>query len=308
VAAVVVKTQPCWQLRVAVPVPLAQSAAEQLEGLLQSPAVQCLRPGHAQANISVYVLGSARSARSLLRKVRGELPRQRPLAPSAGSWPIRLVRVRAENWAESWKKQFKPQAFGRALVIKPTWSRRCPRRGQALVELDPGLSFGTGQHATTEFCLAQIVALRPRAAKVPFLDLGTGSGILALAAAKLGYVPVQALDHDPAAVRTARANARQNGLTRDIVFATRDLRRLPRRPPRRFGVICANLTDDLLIAAANRIVARLLPGGHLVVAGVLARQFTAVHRAYQELGLSLVRAQTKRGWRSALFVRPACGE
>ena len=137
--------------------------------------------------------------------------------------------MRREDWAESWKRHFKPIEIGDALLVKPSWSKRRPRKNQAVVILDPGLSFGTGQHPTTAFCLREIVRLklakeRGRLAREfktrhhadepsalqSFLDIGTGSGILAIAAAKLGYQPVHAFDFDAEAVRIARANARAN--------------------------------------------------------------------------------------------------
>ena len=106
-----------------------------------------------------------------------------------GPGSISLKRIRQEDWAESWKLHFKPVVIGSALLLKPSWSRRRPRKGQAVVVLDPGLSFGTGRHPTTAFCLRQLVARRRRAEAQSCLDIGTGSGILAIAAAKLGYAP-----------------------------------------------------------------------------------------------------------------------
>src|SRR5439155_23112501 len=116
---------------------------------------------------------------------------------------------------------------GLALLLKPSWSRCRARRGQAVVVLDPGLSFGTGQHPTTRFCLEQIVARRTQDRGQSFLDMGTGSGILAIAAAKLGYHPVAAFDVDAHAVRIARANARKNGVADTLHPRRQDLRQLP---------------------------------------------------------------------------------
>jgi len=103
---------------------------------------------------------------------------------------IHVKKVPARDWSESWKRHFKPLDLGPRLLVKPTWSRRVPKKTQALVVLDPGLSFGTGQHATTRFCLEQLVALRDPQSAQSMLDVGTGSGILAIAAVKLGYQPV----------------------------------------------------------------------------------------------------------------------
>ena len=131
---------------------------------------------------------------------------------------MRLNKVPPEDWAESWKRHFKPIEIGGDLLILPSWSKRKPKTGQAVVVLDPGLSFGTGQHATTSFCLNEIVKLRrsSKASELSLLDGGTGSGILAIAAAKLGYKPVEAFDFDPVSVRVARANATSNGVNRKV--------------------------------------------------------------------------------------------
>ena len=140
-----------------------------------------------------------------------------------------IKKLRRENWAESWKRHFKPMEIGGALLIKPGWSRRRARPGQRVVVLDPGLSFGTGHHATTAFAWNNWPpAAAP--ARQSFLDMGTGSGILAIAAAKLGYSPVQAFDFDPEAIRVSRANARRETACKNRVRPRRqDLTRLPAR-------------------------------------------------------------------------------
>ena len=103
---------------------------------------------------------------------------------------IAIRQVKPRDWRESWKRHFRPIEVGRTLLVKPTWSKRLPKAGQQVVLLDPGLSFGTGQHATTNFCLTQVAALRSVGAAQSFMDMGTGTGILAIAAAKLGYAAV----------------------------------------------------------------------------------------------------------------------
>jgi ribosomal protein L11 methyltransferase len=220
---------------------------------------------------------------------------------SVGSGNISLERVRQEYWADSWKRHFKPIEIGSALLIRPSWSRRYARKGQAVVEIDPGLSFGTGQHPTTAFCLEQLVARRRHGEPQSFLDLGTGSGILAIAAAKLGYGPIAALDSDPAAIRIARANARQNGVARRIGFLQQDVRKIALRGGRQFGLVCANLISDLLVNERARILARTQTGGVLIVAGILEREFAGVQKAYKAAGLRLISSRREREWRSGAF-------
>lgn len=217
-----------------------------------------------------------------------------------GAGEFSLKRVRREDWAESWKRHFKPIEIGSALLIKPPWSSRWARKGQAVVVLDPGLSFGTGQHPTTGFCLRQLVARRNPGEAQSFLDIGTGSGILAIAAAKLGYAPVGAFDFDPEAVRTARANARKNRVGGRIRFSRQDVTKLPRQGAR-YSLVCANLISDLLVAERERILSRVQPDGLLVIAGILKEEFPRVQRAYEAAGLRLVASRTENEWRSGSF-------
>jgi ribosomal protein L11 methyltransferase len=216
-----------------------------------------------------------------------------------GNAKISARRLAREDWAESWKRHFKAIEIGPRLLVKPGWIRRRPRPGQAVVVLDPGLSFGTGQHPTTAFCLRALVDFRdPRRAQ-SFLDIGTGSGILAIAAAKLGFSPVIALDFDAEAVRVARENARQNRVR--IAMRQQDITKLPPDRHVRFDFICANLISNLLRAEIKRIAGRLRPGGALALAGILKAEFPEIEQCCKRAGLRLARARTEREWRSGVF-------
>jgi ribosomal protein L11 methyltransferase len=217
--------------------------------------------------------------------------------------PVHVRRIRHEDWANSWKRHFKPIVIGRALLIKPSWNRRRAKPGQIIIVLDPGLSFGTGQHATTRFCLEQLAALRRPLQKQSFLDIGTGSGILAIAAAKLGYKPVRAFDFDPDAVRTARENSAANGTLRQARPVRQDLTKLGLTPARPFDMVCANLTYDILLAHLERITTRVAPEGALVLSGILVPQFDQVVTAYGKAGFKLLQECVEGEWRSGLFSR-----
>lgn len=219
-----------------------------------------------------------------------------------GSTRVRLCRLPPENWAESWKRHFKPIEIGKVLLIKPSWSRWKPKRGQALVVLDPGLSFGTGQHATTGFCLREIARGRRPGVKQSFLDVGTGSGILAISAAKLGFAPVHAFDFDPEAVRVAVANARRNGVLARLRMSRQDVTKLPARPVRQYDLVCANLVSTLLIAERKRLIGLVRRDGVLVLAGILRKEFREVQSAYETAGMRLVASRCEREWRSGAFV------
>ena len=216
---------------------------------------------------------------------------------------ILLQKIRRENWAESWRRHFKPLDIAGKLLVKPSWSRRKPQRGQAVVILDPGLSFGTGQHPTTSFCLHELVRHREPQQRLAFLDIGTGSGILAIAAAKLGYAPVHALDFDPESVRVAKTNANGNGVLNKMKLSRQDLTRLPVVPARRYDLICANLISTLLLAERERILARLKQGGTLVLAGILKSEFGQVRNFFAAAGLRLTRRRSEKEWCSGSFLR-----
>ena len=232
-------------------------------------------------------------------QVREGLRMIREAGLDVGSGRISVRSVPKENWAESWKRHFHPLEIGPRLLVLPSWSKQKPKRGQAVVILDPGLSFGTGHHATTAFCLSQVAARREDARPQSLLDVGCGSGILAIAAAKLGYTPVVAFDFDPEAARVAKENATVNHVS--LKLSQQDLTKMPRRSAEKFDVVCANLMYDLLIQERDRILARLAPGGTLVLAGILRTQFPKVQRAFEMAGLRLVASRAAKEWRSGAF-------
>jgi ribosomal protein L11 methyltransferase len=214
-------------------------------------------------------------------------------------------KIRSEDWAHSWKKHFHPIDVGSELLIKPPWSKRKGRAGQAVVVLNPGLSFGTGQHPTTSYCLTQLVVWRTKLAakglqELSCLDIGTGSGILAISAYKLGYRPVDAFDFDPQAVMIARKNARSNRVK--IAVSQQDVL-VGRKSGRRYDVVCANLMIDVLLAAKEQILGCLRTPGVLVVAGLLRTQFPAVRQAYESAGLKFIGSKSEKEWTSGVFLR-----
>jgi ribosomal protein L11 methyltransferase len=220
-----------------------------------------------------------------------------------GPGRISLKRVKQEDWAEAWKRHFRPFEVGPELLVKPAWSKRKARQGQAVVVVDPGLSFGTGQHPTTAFCLRQIVRQRRPGTRQSFLDIGTGSGILAIAAVKLGYRPVRGFDVDGEAIKVARANARLNSVAHRVRFSRGDLAHLPRQGRPRYSLVCANLISPLLVRERKRIAATVGRGGAVVLAGILRTEFGEVRRAYEDEGWRLLESRADKEWRSGIFVK-----
>jgi ribosomal protein L11 methyltransferase len=235
------------------------------------------------------------------KKLRAHLRRINDCGLFVGRGQISFRKVQSQDWAQAWKHHFKPFRIGSALLVRPSWSRLRTPGGQRVVVLDPGLSFGTGHHPTTRFCLEQLVTHRRSDQRQSFLDLGTGSGILAIAAAKVGYAPVLALDFDRDAVAIARDNARRNRIAGRIVFRRRDISKLALRVSTRYSVVCANLIAPLLFSQRARILAHLDKGGLLVLAGILESEFKSVRAAYEAEGLKMATWRVEKEWCSGSF-------
>ena len=283
-----------------VSVPVSAEAEEAVSALFENvcgqPSSIYVDAESGAANASVYLEDFKTSARKAL--VSG-LQQLRTDGFDVGT-SLKAQTVRKENWAESWKRHFKPISIG-PLLIKPSWSKKRAAKGQATVILDPGLSFGTGQHATTSFCLRQIVQCRKLSQKPSLLDIGTGSGILAISAAKLGFSPVVAFDFDPESVRVSGENARINKVDRIVKPSKADVTRLPLKSKEQYDVVCANLIYDLLLAESKRILNRLKPDGQLILAGILTTQFSKVQSHYESCGLKLVATKVEKEWQSGRF-------
>ena len=275
-----------------------------LERMFEAPPAIYTNIEKGHSVVTVYSKAPVRELKRNQTELTSGLEELRKMGLEIGSAEILIRKVPREDWSESWKKYFKTIEVGSALIIKPSWSKQRPKPGQASVVLDPGLSFGTGQHATTAFCLKEIVAAqRKRKASGPLalLDAGCGSGILAIAAAKLGYAPVEAFDFDPVAVRVARKNCESNRADKKVNVARRDLTKMPLVSRTKFNVICANLIADLLISERDRMLNRLAPGGVIALAGILETEFAKVRATYEAAGLKLLRTKVEREWQSGSF-------
>jgi ribosomal protein L11 methyltransferase len=290
-----------WQISVLVPVPAEKGIAALMEKVWGQYPTSYLRHETALARLTCFLEQKPvwTQAQKSVWAIGLRLLESCGIPVDIG--PITIERVLSEDWAESWKKHFRPIRIGRELLIKPSWSHVRAGRHAAVVTLDPGLSFGTGQHPTTAFCLRQIVAAKTQQGASSLFDLGTGSGILAIAAAKLGYRVVEGIDFDAEAIRIARENARYNAVSIKLKHA--DVTRLPVRAVPRFDVICANLEFPLLISQTRKIVRQLHPQGLLVLAGILAREFDTVLKSYSQAGFSLMSEEKNAEWHSGAFRR-----
>ena len=198
------------------------------------------------------------------------------------------------DWAEAWKAHFPVLRVGRRLVIRPTWRRHRAGRDDVVIALDPGMAFGTGLHPTTRLCLAclESVADRGLVAGAGVLDVGCGSGILSMAAARLGAMTVLGVDTDPIAVEATAANAARNRLARRI--RTRH-GSLP-SGERPFDVVLANLIASVLIDLAEPLAAELRPRGVLVASGIYVDREAAVRNAFDVAGLSVEGREAEGDW------------
>ena len=179
------KRKSLWRISVTTTAEAEDAIAELLGISLERP-VSCWF--HAKTRLStVSAFCESRPAKAIREKISAGLKRIKNCGLKISPGRIIITQIRREDWAESWKRHFKPIEIGKTLLIKPSWSRRKPRKGQVVVTLDPGLGFGTGQHPTTAFCLRELVRHVKFGTRRSFFDIGTGSGILAIAAAKLGY-------------------------------------------------------------------------------------------------------------------------
>lgn len=198
-----------------------------------------------------------------------------------------------EDWRENWKAHFTLLRVGRRLVIKPSWIEYQESPGEVLIELDPGMAFGTGYHPTTYGCLEAIEQeVRPG---MVVLDLGTGSGILAITALKLGAARVVALDQDPEAVRAARQNFRRLRVQRRVSLAQGTVPH-PLAGAGLFDLAVANISDRAIRERAPFIVPALAPQGLFIASGILDKERERVDDALSELGFSPVNTRLHEDW------------
>ena len=292
--------KPLWRVSVVTTAEAEDAVGELLASVLTRAPAAYFDLESQTSRVSVFVEQGKFSPAGARKEIAAGLERIQGFGLNIGAEEIEIARIKREDWAESWKKHFKPIEFP-SLLIKPSWSKKRPAKNQAVVILDPGLSFGTGQHPTTSFCLHEITRCLKSGGTHSFLDIGTGSGILAIAAAKLGYAPVRAFDFDPESMRVAKANARKNRVDGKILLTRSDITKLPLKPARQFDLVCANLISDLLIAERRRIINRLRPTGTLVLAGILAVEFAGVESAFAKSKLKLHSSRVENEWCSGSF-------
>ena len=203
---------------------------------------------------------------------------------------LTLRYVEEADWANAWKAFYKPFRVGRRLVVTPPWEHPELAPDDIPLVIDPGMAFGTGSHPTTQLCLTALedhVAQGSRAA-----DIGTGSGILAIAAAKLGAARVDANDNDPLAVKIARENAAANGVSVEVTEAL---------PTGHYSVVVANILADVIIGMSAELQALIEPGGILIASGIIDTREADVQKALETVGLVHMETRRQTEWVALVF-------
>lgn len=203
----------------------------------------------------------------------------------------RFRKVSEQDWANEWKQYFHVTHVGKSLVIKPSWEAYAPKEGEHVIEIDPGMAFGTGTHHTTNMMMERLEKVITPDSTV--FDVGTGSGILAIAAAMLGAKSVKAVDIDAVAVRVAKENVADNGLSEQIEVREGDLLH---GTEGKADVIIANIIADIVIMLLQDIPQKLNDDGVLLASGIIEERMPDVEAAAQAQGLYVDAVDHRGGW------------
>lgn len=217
-----------------------------------------------------------------------------------GSLAIETQDVKEEDWAEVWKRFYKPFRAGKSLVVKPTWEKYDAQPGDKIIEIDPGMAFGSGTHETTSMCLGFLEDYLKPDARV--IDVGTGSGILAIGAALLGAKDVLAIDIDPVAVKVAAENVAHNKLEEKVTCVQGNL--LDQQSEVCYLCV-ANIIADVICGFAAPLKAHIAPGGLFICSGIIREREQDVLDALRAAGYELVEERKKGEWVAMISRRPA---
>jgi ribosomal protein L11 methyltransferase len=234
-----------------------------------------------------------RDVQRFLRGIRG-------IYPEMGKDQLRWRILRDRNWNSAWRRFFSPQKVGQAFLVAPPWAKLPPLGHRHLIVIEPGMAFGTGTHATTRGCMEFIERVSRSLVRKQFtaLDVGTGSGILAIALAKLGASKVWAVDTDPVALKVAEENVKYNAVQRKVVCSAGALNRLGT-----FPVVVANLTAETIFALAEALSKRVAPRGYLILSGILRPKAEQLVSYFTSNGFRLIKLKEEKEWATVLFER-----
>lgn len=238
------------------------------------------------ASVSVY-LPAERSVAECISFLR-----ERFAASDLTDAKIEMVGVNEEDWANSWKAYYKPIKIGERLVIVPAWEKYTPAEGELIVRMDPGMAFGTGTHETTRLVIKLLETYTKEGCRM--LDVGTGSGILAICASKLGAGECRAYDIDPMAVRVANENIKDSGLTNITCEVSDLLRQVDKSQP--YDLICANIVADIIIRMTSDVGELMHKDTVLLASGIIMERSDDVVECFKKHGFRIVERLEENGW------------
>ena len=208
--------------------------------------------------------------------------------------------IEEEDWGKNWKEHFKPFAIVPGLVIAPTWEEYQPLSEELVITMDPGMAFGTGHHATTFLCLGLIQETLAKSSGIQVLDVGTGTGILGMAAALFGAETVLGIDNDPEAVSAAHENVSTNSLEDRMQVSLAPIESLEVQ----YDVVVANIVHDVLIAMADDLTGSTKAGGTLILSGLLAgKQVENIQTTFESKGFVLIKQENRQEWSALQLLR-----
>ncbi len=239
--------------------------------------------------------------RSALESYLRELKDMHPDEPE----PALVARNLPNNdWAHEWRKFFKPTKITEGVVVKPTWEPYTPAEDELVIEIDPGMAFGTGLHATTRLCMQEIKKyvwgedhFGARAMAHNALDVGTGSGILAILMAKLGVGRTVAIDNDPVAVDVAQENIELNHVQGKVLARTATIDEVVET----FNLVVANIIAEVILDIRDQLIDKVQPGGHLILSGILKQKGADVRRAFIQGKLDFIESSNEGEWTCLVF-------
>ncbi len=239
---------------------------------------------------------------ALLSSLRSRLASLAAANPGYGTLQLEMQSIPDEDWAENWKKFYKPLRAGEHFVIKPSWEAFDPLPGDRVIEMDPGMAFGSGYHETTSMCLALLERTVVPGSRV--IDVGTGSGILAIGAAMLGASEVLAIDIDRDAVRVAEENVRRSGVADTVSVQEGNLLD---RVDESCHVCVANIIAQIICSSAGPLFSHVLPGGLFICSGIIAEMEESVRAALLSAGFEIQDVLHQGEWVAFLSRRPEKG-
>ncbi len=253
-----------------------------------------LNADKSHASVSVYLSAEDSCAEQL------EFVRDR-LTAAGLDGKLELIGVNEEDWADSWKQYYKPLRIGSRVVVVPQWEHYEAAQEDIIVRMDPGMAFGTGTHETTRLVMELLEKYTAPGATV--LDVGCGSGILAICAAKLGAGQCRAYDIDPTAVKVARDNICVNGVSELVSCDQSDLLASVEGLDGGYDIVCANIVADIIIRMAPQVADFMKPGGVLLASGIITPRAEDVISALEAGGLHVIERREDNDWCALALVR-----